>query len=79
LPRASIRQVRGGEANRGLAGFLTSRDRNPTIAVLRRASFVCQGLWQDAAERINRVTVARQATASLNHLFDGMFLLTNAR
>ncbi|PZR85520.1 MAG: hypothetical protein DLM68_10940 [Hyphomicrobiales bacterium] len=48
-------------------------------SVLRRASFVRQGLRQDAAERINRVTVARQATASLKRLFDGMILLTNAR
>jgi hypothetical protein len=54
------------------------RDQHPTIAVLRRASFVRQDLRQEAAKRINRVTVARQA-ARLNHLFGGMFLLTNAR
>jgi hypothetical protein len=53
-----------------------TKSNNP---VLRRASFVRQDLRQEAAKRINRVTVARQATASLNHLFDGMFLLTNAR
>jgi hypothetical protein len=58
---------------------LNLAEQNPTIAVLRRASFVRQDLRQEAAKRINRVTVARQATASLNHLFDGMFLLTNAR
>jgi hypothetical protein len=49
------------------------------IAVLRRASFVRHDLRQEAGKRINRVTVARQAAASLNRLFDGMFLLTNAR
>jgi len=46
-------------------------------------SFVAQASFAKicgrGGERINRVTVARQATASLNHLFDGMFLLTNAR
>jgi hypothetical protein len=71
--------MRGGGANRGLAGFRTSWDQNPTTAVLRRASFVRQDLQQEAAKRINPVAVDRQVAASLNHHFDGMFLLTNAR
>jgi hypothetical protein len=68
----------GGATNRGLAGF-EARVSASNDPVLRRASFVRQDLRQEAAKRIGRVTVARQATASLNHLFDGMFLLTNAR
>jgi hypothetical protein len=75
---ASIRRMPGGATNRGLAGF-EPRGSASNDPVLRRASFVRQDLRQEAAKRIGRVTVARQATASLNHLFDGMFLLTNAR
>jgi hypothetical protein len=51
-----------------------SNDRYPSSRKLRSPRFAARG-----GKRINRVTVARQATASLNHLFDGMFLLTNAR
>jgi hypothetical protein len=69
--------MRGCGANRGLAGFRTSRGSKS--AVLRRASFIRQDLRQEATKRINRVTLAGQVTASLNHHFDGMFLLTNAR
>jgi hypothetical protein len=51
-----------------------SNDRCPSSRKLRLPGFAAE-----AVERINRVTVAMQATASLNRLFDGMFLLTNAR
>jgi hypothetical protein len=50
----AIRRVRGGGANRNLAGSELRRIKIQTIAVLRRASFVRQDLRQEAVERINR-------------------------